>query len=174
MASCFVSSLNQFTTIMISLLYVTNANNSNRRRYCVQMVALVICIIHYYNSIHECKYKYLLREAILRPNLLPWCRLMDYGDLSSFLLMTGLTWEAFNSRNGIVLPPGHQSLGNKKGCKWSLPPDAQLGILFFHLGSTMQCMHLCMLFEIMPSACSRILNNMLKIAIRRLQNHPLA
>ena len=34
--------------------------------------------------------------------------------------------------------------------------------------------HLCLIFGITPSACSRILNNMLKLVVRRLRDHDIA
>jgi hypothetical protein len=33
--------------------------------------------------------------------------------------------------------------------------------------------HLCLLFDTTPSACSRILKNMLKLVVRRLRHHPI-
>ena len=108
-----------------------------------------------------------VKGSVNPPSSIAWLQLMDYGDPSSFLLTTGLTREAFNSLNDIVLPPGHQSLGNKKGVSGHCP-------LMPSWVCYLQCKHLCMLFGIMPSACSCILNNMLKIAVRRLCNHPSA
>ncbi len=50
---------------------------------------------------------YLLRAALVSPFLLSWRKLYDKGDSSSFLHVTGLTREAFDSLLYVVIPPGH-------------------------------------------------------------------
>ena len=99
---------------------------------------------------------------------------MDYGDDSSFLHVTGLTRYAFTMLLDVVIPPWHRLHHRRKGRQWSLPPDGQLGLLLFYLGSAMTTKFLCLLFGITPSAFSRILHNMLRMAVRRLWNNPLA
>ena len=130
----------------------------------------LIAVAQFYNSLHDCTY--LLKSAVLLPHLAPWHQLMDYADASSFLHMTGLTREAFILLLDIVQPPGHQAHGIKRGRRCSLPPDAQLGLLLFCLGSTMGIKHLCLLFGVMPSVHSQILNVMLKFLVKRLHNNP--
>ena len=131
------------------------ALTSSQRRHILFLV-LIIALVEYHNNIRErCA---LLRPAILHPTRSPWRRLMDYGDASSFLLLTGITREAFYILLDILLPPRPEHLPKRRGRKWSLPPDGQLGLLLFYLGSTM----------------SRMINNMLVIVNRRLRFHPLS
>jgi hypothetical protein len=82
---------------------------------------LLLGIIPHYNNIQE--WSYLTRSAILLLCLTPWHHVMDHGNASSFLLMIGLTRQAFNALLDIIKPLGHPALP-KKGPKWSLPPNA--------------------------------------------------
>ena len=122
------------------------------RLFRFKVFLLLLAIIRHYNGIRD--HSYLTRSAILLPHLAPWRHLMDNSDASSFLLMTGLTRDAFNTLLDIIKPPGHSALPKQKGRKWSLPPDAQWGLLLFYVGSTMVMKHLCLLFGITPSVCS--------------------
>ena len=151
---------------------VVSVQTRSSRLFRFKVFLLLLAIIRYYNSISD--RSYLTRSAILLPHLAPWRHLMDNGDPSSFLLMTGLTREAFNILLDIIKPPGHHALPKAKGHKWPLPPDAQLGLLLFYLGSMMNYKYLCLIFGITPSACSRILNNMIKLVVRRLHCHDSA
>jgi hypothetical protein len=85
---------------------------------------LVLCLAQYSNSIHE--RKYLVRQALLLPKMSPWHQLMDHRDLSSFLLK-GMTSEAFVLLHDVIKKIEHPALPVRKGCKWLLPSDAQLG-----------------------------------------------
>ena len=67
----------------------------SRHMRLLQQVLLVVLLIQYHNSI--CAQSYLLREAVVDPNLSPWRKLYDHGDRNSFLHMTGLTRSAFRS-----------------------------------------------------------------------------
>jgi hypothetical protein len=87
-------------------------------------------------------------SVILNPHLGPWHHLMDHMD-PEFLLMTGLTREAFNTLLDIIKSPGHPALGKRMGHKWPLPLDAQLNLLLFFIGSRM-AIHLCLLFCMSP------------------------
>jgi hypothetical protein len=164
------SPINHLNMTMTNFLTIRDSQRSRLFRF--KLFLLLLAIVRYYNGIRECSY--LTRSAILPPYLAPWRHLMDNGDPSSFLLMTGLTQEAFNILLDIIKPPGHHALRKAKGRKWSLPPDAQLGLLLFYVGSTMSVKHLCLLFGITPSVCSRILSNMLKLVVRTLRHHPVA
>jgi hypothetical protein len=88
--------------------------------------------------------------------------------------MTGPTREAFELLHGIIKPPGHPSLPKHKGLKWSLTSMGQLGLFLFYIGSMMNCKYLCLIFGVMPNACSSMLRNMLKLVVRRLCYYPLA
>ena len=43
----------------------------------------------------------------------------------------------------ILKPPGHPSLPRRRGHKWSLPLEGQLGLLLFYISSTMNYKYLC-------------------------------
>jgi hypothetical protein len=139
-------------------------STTSRWRFRFKVFLSLLGIILHYNRIQE--RLYLMRSALLLPHIVPWHHLMDHGDLSSFLFMTGLARVAFNTLQDITKPPGHPALGKQKGCKWSLSPDAQLGLLLFYIRNTMAIKHLCLLFGITPLACSQIVNNMLKLAVK--------
>jgi len=62
---------------------------------------------------------------------------MDCGDPSSFLLMTTFTREAFLALYDILQTLVHHSLERRKGRKWALTSDVQLGLFLFYLGSMM-------------------------------------
>ncbi len=90
------------------------------------LMALVLLAV-YHNSL--CVRTYLRRAALVPPSLLPWRKLYDEGDSSSFLHVTGLTREAFDHLLYIVIPPGHKIRQQRRGRPWSLPPDGMLGML---------------------------------------------
>ncbi len=131
----------------------------------------LILLACYHNSIrvHSC----LLRAALLPPSLLPWHKLYDKGDSSSFLHVIGLTQEAFDRLLYVVISPGHRIRRRRRGGPWSLPQDGMLGLLLCYLGSQMSNKWLCLIFGITPSPCSRILRKMLHMAVKRLHFHPL-
>ena len=85
-----------------------------------------------------------------------------------------MTRDALNTLLDIIKPPGHPALPKQKGVSGACPPDAQLGLLLFYVGSTMAMEHLCLLFGITPSVCSQIRNNMLKLVLRKLRHLPMA
>ena len=142
------------------------------RMHCVKVLALMISLIHFSNSLRT--RTYLSRSAILLPSAAPWHHLLHNGDSSSFLLMTGLTREAFLLLHDILKPPGHPLLPRRRGRKWSLSSEGQLGLLLFYMSSTMNYKYLCLIFGITLNACSRMLRNMLKLAVCQLRFHHLA
>ena len=74
----------------------------------------------------------------------------------------------------ILTPPGHPSLPKRKGRKWSLTSEGQLGLFLFYIGSTMNYKYLCLIFGVTPCACLKMLRNVLKLVVKHLRNHPLA
>ena len=120
----------------------------------VRLVMFLILLACYHNSIRV--RSFLLRAALVPPSLSPWRKLYDEGDSSSFLHVTGLTREAFDSLVMIVIPPGHSLRRRRRGRPWSLPPDGMLGLLLCYLGSQMTMKWLCLIFGITPSPCCRI------------------
>ena len=138
----------------------------------VRLVMFLILLACYHNSIRV--RSFLLRAALVPPSLSPWRKLYDEGDSSSFLHVTGLTREAFDSLVMIVIPPGHSLRRRRRGRPWSLPPDGMLGLLLCYLGSQMTMKWLCLIFGITPSPCCRILKKILRMTVKRLRFHPLA
>jgi len=116
---------------------------------------------------------YLLPAYLVPPFLLPWRKLHDKGDSSSFLHVTGLTREAFDSLLYVVIPPGHKMRRRCRGRPWSLPPDGMLGLLLCYLGSQMTMKWICLIFGITTTPCSCILKKNLCMTVKRLRFHPL-
>jgi len=143
-----------------------------RQKKNIRLVMFLILLACYHNSIRV--RSFLLRAALVPPSLSPWRKLYDEGDSSSFLHITGLTREAFDSLVTIVIPPGHSLRRRRRGRPWSLPPDGMLGLLLCYLGSQMTIKWLCLIFGITPSPCCRILKKILRMTVKRLRFHPLA
>ncbi len=69
----------------------------------LQRVFMVVLLFQLHNSIRTCHY--LHRPAIVSPSDSPWQRLYELADPSSFLHMTGLTWECFIMLLSAVFDP---------------------------------------------------------------------
>ncbi len=140
----------------------------------VCMVLLVVLLAIYHNSLLQ--RNYLKRQALVDAKKSAWQQLLENGDSSSFLLLTRVSRRAFYMLLDIVIPPSHRlrRCRRRKGRQWSLSAEGQLGLLLFYFGSTMPYKHLCLLFGITPSACSRMLNKMIDRVVHRLRNHPFA
>ena len=157
---------------MIASIIIAKTIARGSKLYRVKVLALIMALVNYSNNI--CHRTYLSRSAILPPSAAPWHHLLHNGDESYFLLMTGLTREAFVMLHDILMPPSHPSLPRRRGTKWSLTSEGQLGLLLFYISSTMNYKHLCLIFGITLNAWSQMLRNMLKLPVRHLRFHPLA
>jgi hypothetical protein len=62
----------------------------------------------------------------------------------------------------------------RRGRPELLHPTAQLGLLLFFIGSTMGIKHICLLFGVVPSVCSKIIIKMLHLVVKKLKKRPLA
>ena len=51
---------------------------------------------------------------------------------------------------------------------------AQLGVYLFFIRSTKGIKNLCLIFGVVPSCCSDVINKMLRLVVKKLKNHPLA
>jgi hypothetical protein len=78
----------------------------------VQTILLIVLLLHYRNSIR--RRSQLLRAAVLDPKNSPWQHLLEKGDLSSFLLLTGLSRQAFYLLLDTIIPPGHHLRQRKR------------------------------------------------------------
>jgi hypothetical protein len=133
---------------------------------------IIILLLHYHNSIRN--HHYLHRSANPELQRSPWKKLYKNGDMTSFLHMMGLTCCTF----GLLLDYlfDLEEIASRYRCGWpcSLHSDGYLGLLLFYLGSKMQYGHLCLIFGITPSICSRVINMMLKWTVQYLRDHPFA
>ncbi len=132
----------------------------------------MILLIHYFNSIHN--QHYLLRAAVVDPHELPWRELYEKADDSSFLHMTGVTRRAFRLLLEYLFDNDEIFPHRRCGQPCSTGPDGYLDLLLFYLGSTMNYKHLCLIFGLTPSVCSRTINWMLGRRVRLLNDHPFA
>ena len=128
---------------------------SAQQKWDIKVLMALVLLTCYHNSIRV--HLYLLRAALVPPSHSLWNKLYDKGDSSSFLHITGLRREAFDSLLYVVIPPGHTMRRRRRGRPWSLPPDGMLGLLLCYLGSQMTIKWLCLIFGITPTSCSRIL-----------------
>ena len=140
-----------------------------RRR--VRYLALFLLLIHANNSVRN--RSYLHRCAILAPAESPWTKLYRYGDASSFLTMTGMSRPAFSQLFNVLFMDGHQQRF-RGGRPPLMDPIAQLGLYLFFVGSTMGIKHLCLIFGVTPSVCSRTITAMLSLVVQKLKKHPWA
>jgi hypothetical protein len=108
---------------------------TRRQKWSPNVLVALIMMACYHNSLSV--RSYLLRAALVPPFLSPWHKLYDEGDSSSFLHVTGLTREAFDSLLYVVIPPGHTMHRQCRGRPWLLPSDGMLGLLLCYLGSQM-------------------------------------
>lgn len=138
----------------------------------MRQLLLLVLLIHAHNSVR--KRTKLHRSALLSPSQSPWERLYHHGDASSFLLMTGLTRSAFRSLHATLFDNNIQRLVARRGRPGLLNSAAQLGLFLFFIGSTMGIKHLCMIFGVVPSVCSDVINKMLRLVVTKLKRNPLA
>jgi len=114
----------------------------------------------------------LTRSAILSPAFSPWQRLYTFGDDQSFLTMTGMNRHAFMMLEQALFVNSNANTTDRIGGRPpSLDNHGQLGLFLFYLGSKMGVKHLCMIFGITPSSCSRFINKMLKLTAKRLKKN---
>ncbi len=105
------------------------------QKWTIKVLTALVLMACYHKSLRI--RSYLHWAALVPPFLLPWRKLYDEGDSSSFLHITGLTQVAFDSLLYVVIPPSHSMRRRRRGRLWSLPPDGMLGLLLCYLGSQM-------------------------------------
>ena len=145
-------------------------------RYRTLVFIVILLMIEYHNSLRT--RSYLHRSALTSAHTSSWKQLLDNGDESSFLHMTGLTRHAFYLlRDALFSKDELRNLvlgKRKRGRPQLLNPDAKVGLLLFYIGSTMGIKWICMIFGITPSTCSHFINAMLTRACNKLAMHPFA
>jgi hypothetical protein len=98
----------------------------------------------------------------------------ENADATSFLHMTGLTRESFWALLDYIFDVENIVLCRRRGWPRSMGPDGYLGLLQLYSGSTMNNKHLCLIFGLTLSVCSRTINWMLQMTVRLLNNNPFA
>jgi hypothetical protein len=148
------------------------AYDNDRQR--LRRVLMVVLLFQLHNSIRTRHYLY--HPVIVLPSDSPWQRRYEQSDPSSFLHMTGLTRRCFVMLLSALFDPEEILLHQRRrqGRPRSLRPEGCLGLLLFYLGSTMNHKHLCMILGIVPGVCSKVIRAMLRLAVRRLSNNPIA
>ena len=137
-------------------------------------VLMVVLLFQLHNSIPTCHHLHC--PTIVSPSNLPWQQLYEQDDLLSFFHMTGLTRQCFAMLLSALFDheeilPHHR---RRRGRPRSLRPEGCLRLLLFYLGSTMNHKHLCLIFGIVPGVCSKVIRAMLRLAVRRLSDNPIA
>jgi hypothetical protein len=85
--------------------------------------------------------------------------------------MTGMSRQAFTLHHDALI---FNEQPQRTGRPQLMHPTAQLCLFLFFIGSTMGYQHLCLIFGITPTVCSRVINQMLMLVVRKLKIHPLA
>jgi hypothetical protein len=83
------------------------------QKWSIKVLTALVLMACYHNNLRVCSY--LLQAAFVPPFLLPWCKLYDKGDSSSFLHVTGLMGDVFDSLLYVVIPPGHTMRRRHRG-----------------------------------------------------------
>jgi hypothetical protein len=142
-----------------------------KTRHRVRYLALLLLLIHANNLVRN--RSYLHRCALLAPAESPWTKLYHHGGAPSFLMMTGMSRQAFLQLFDILFIDGHQQ-HYRGGRPPLMDPIAQLGLYLFFVGSTMGIKHLCLIFGVIPSVCSCTITAMLSLVVQKLKRHPWA
>lgn len=114
-----------------------------------------------------------MRSALIAPGMSGWQQLINHGDASCFLQLTGLDRPTFLLLEQSLL---HLEVmvddPAMRGRPSSLDFRAQIGLYLFYIGSTCTYKHLCSIFGITPSVCSRFIIKMKTFFTEGLSNHP--
>lgn len=87
------------------------------------------------------------------------------------MTLTGFTRRAFYSLVEVLFPEVEEEpVGEKRGRPPSLDKYGQTGLVLFYLGPKMQVKHLCSLFGITPSCCSRFVDEMLETVVHHQES----
>ena len=131
-------------------------------------VLATVVIILWYNSLRE-QY-YVRKRALVHPRFSPWTRLLNLGDEGSFITLTGFNFTSFRLMVDILNPTVVEA--SITACRPSaLDFVGQLGLFLFFCNSNLKIKHLCMLFGVVPSTCSRVITKMLFLVCRVLSRH---
>jgi hypothetical protein len=132
------------------------------------MIATVILGVLVHNS--QRTRRKLTRSAILTVQDSPWRHVYTNGDESSFLELTGMTRQAFDHLESILFDIGREATP-KRGRPSSLTNADKLGLYLFFVGSRMNLKHLCLIFGIVPTTASKVIDQMIDLVVDKLETH---
>jgi hypothetical protein len=132
----------------------------------VQGFVLILALCNYSNSIRV-RHK-ITRSGILEPKMAPWEHLLNFGDEATFLNVTGFTRRSFMDLETLLFVG---ISGRKRGRPPSLDERGQLGLYLFYVGSSMGLKHLCLIFGTTPSATSRFILKVMKLASGKIMRN---
>ena len=136
----------------------------------IRFVSLMLVVLQF-NALRE-RHK-LTRSALLLPKFAPWRKLLWHGDDLSFLHVVGFTRGAFWEVVTVIFPP-NDLRRSRVGRPSNLDPGDCVGILLMFLNSKMYYKHLCMIFGVVPTTISEVINKVLMKATKKLSKHPAA
>ena len=113
----------------------------------------------------------MTRSAIQPPDLVPWLRVLNWADTASFLDITGFSRDALMQLESDLFPI---QVGRKRGRPVGLDERGQLGLYLLFCNSRMQIKYICLIFGIVPSTASGIINKMIKLVCKKLKRHDAA
>lgn len=129
-------------------------------------VALIVVSIFHHNSLRN--RSKLTRSALLEPKLAPWEKLLNHGDNQSFLEVTGFTWRAFMKLERVLFPDSNLSTANyRRGRPSGLNNRGKVGLYLLYVNSSMRSKHLSMMFGIIPSTVSALVNFMMDLVVKK-------
>jgi hypothetical protein len=131
------------------------------------LLGILFSVVVFYNAQRN-RHK-LTRSAVVNPKYSPWQKLLMNGDDQSFLNITGFSRDAFSmleadvfTRRVISRHAGRPSLLDRKG---------QLGLYLLFVSSKMVNKHLCLLFGIIPSTASILINRLMHLVVSKLKRN---
>jgi hypothetical protein len=127
---------------------------------------MVVLLIQTHNSIM--RHTKLHCCALLHPNQSPWQQLHYHGDSSFCLLMMGLSRAMFHELLLTLFVDNNQQPILHRGRPELLDCAAQLGLYLFFIRSTKGIKNLCLIFGVVPSCCSDVINKMLWLVVKKL------
>ena len=159
---------------------------------------LLLFTIFEYNDSRNRRERFLTRSGVNYPNQSAWKKLLDNGDASTFVNITGFDFRTFRLLVRIWETDVEQVVLSNRGRPRSLDAEGEIGLLLMFLNrflvlslviliiscfeiyilfcyySTLGIKHLCLIFGIVPAVASRTINSSLIKMVRLLKNNPLA
>jgi hypothetical protein len=144
-----------------------------KRKHALLIVAMIALIQAYNSARFSSK---LIRQGLQQPRFSSWTHLYQHGDDGSFVTITGFDRRTFETVKDVLFPPQviDISVGQKRGRPSGLDEAGKLGLYLLYCGSRCHLKFLCMIFGVIPTTASNIINNMMYLVCRKLQDHPFS